>query len=93
LLHEHRDRSPALVVAWREFTARLRRAGIDTRPEEPALSFGRRAAALLPAQAERLLSVSTRYAGWRYAGEALTDEEQRGLAQDLRRFRVQTRRS
>jgi transglutaminase-like putative cysteine protease len=93
LLHEHRDRSRPLVAAWREFTARLRRAGIDKRPEEPALSFGRRAAALLPAQAERLLSVSTRYAGWRYAGEALTDEEQRGLAQDLRRFRVQTRRS
>jgi len=93
LLHEHRDRSPPLVAAWREFTARLRRAGIEKRADEPALSFGRRAAALLPAQAEWLLSVSGRYAGWRYAEQELTDEEQRGLARDLRGFRVQTRRS
>jgi transglutaminase-like putative cysteine protease len=91
LLHEYRDRSPPLVVAWRAFTARLRRAGIDKRAEEPPLSFGQRAANLLPRQAELLLSVSGRYADWRYAGIALTDEEQRELARDLRAFRVQTR--
>jgi transglutaminase-like putative cysteine protease len=91
LLHEHRDRSAPLVVAWRAFTARLRRAGIDKRVEEPPLSFGQRAANLLPQQAELLLSVSSRYADWRYAGIALTDEEQRELARDLRGFRVQTR--
>jgi len=89
LLHEHRDRSPPLVAAWRAFTQRLRRAGIDKRPEEPPLSFGRRAAGLLPAQSPALISVSSRYADWRYAGVALTDEEQRGLARELRRFRVQ----
>jgi len=93
LLHEHRDRSHPLVAAWHAFTARLRRAGIDKHAEEPALSFGRRAAGLLPAQAPELISVSNRYAGWRYAEHALTDEEQRGLARDLRAFRVQTRRS
>jgi transglutaminase-like putative cysteine protease len=92
LLHEHRDRSPPLLRAWRAFVARLRRAGIDKRAEEPPLSFGRRAAALLPAQSERLLSVSGRYADWRYAGLALTDEEQRGLARELRGFRIQAHR-
>ena len=91
LLHEHRDRSDPLVAAWRAFAARLRRAGIDKRPEEPPLSFGRRAAKLLPRHAERLLTLSGRYADWRYAGVALTDEERRGLARDLRGFRVQTR--
>jgi transglutaminase-like putative cysteine protease len=92
LLHEHRDRSPALVVAWRAFTQRLRRAGIEKRAEEPPLSFGRRAAALLPMQSAQLVSVSSRYADWRYAGVTLTDEERRGLERDLRRFRVETRR-
>lgn len=90
LLHEHRDRSPPLMRAWRAFTARLRRAGVDKRSDEPPLSFGTRAAGLLPAQAERLRSVSERYANWRYAGQALTEEEQRVLARDLREFRVQT---
>jgi hypothetical protein len=92
LLHEHRDRNHPLVAAWRAFTLRLRRAGIEKRPEEPPLSFGRRAASLLPEQSPELILVSSRYANWRYAGVALTDEEQRGLARDLRRFRVQTRR-
>jgi transglutaminase-like putative cysteine protease len=91
LLRENRDRSDPLVVAWLVFTGRLRRAGVDKRAEEPALSFGRRAAELLPAQAPTLLSVSSRYAYWRYSAEALTDEERRGLAQELRRFRVQDR--
>jgi hypothetical protein len=92
LLHEHRDRSPALVVAWRAFTQRLRRAGIEKRADEPPLSFGRRAAGLLPMQSAELVSVSSRYADWRYAGITLTDEERRGLERDLRRFRVETRR-
>ena len=90
LLHEHRDRSPPLLRAWRAFVARLRRAGIDKRAEEPPLSFGRRAAGLLPAQADSLLSVSGRFADWRYAGVELTDEEQRELARELRAFRVRT---
>lgn len=89
LVHEHRDLSPPLVRAWRAFTVRLRRAGIEKRLAEPPLSFGARAAALLPSQSDQLLSVSRRYADWRYAGWALTDEEQRELARDLREFRVQ----
>jgi transglutaminase-like putative cysteine protease len=93
LLHEHRDRSDPLVVAWRAFAGRLRRAGIDKRPEEPPLSFGQRSAGLLPAQAGELLALSSRYADWRYAGVALTDEERRGLARQLRGFRVKTRRT
>ena len=93
LLHEHRDRSDPLVAAWRAFAARLRRAGIDKRPEEPPLSFGQRSAGLLPSQAGELLALSSRYADWRYAGIALTDEERRGLARELRGFRVQTRRT
>jgi transglutaminase-like putative cysteine protease len=93
LLNEHRDRSHPLLVAWRGFAARLRRAGIDKRPEEPPTSFGRRAAGLLPAKATELISLSSRYADWRYAGIALTDEEQRGLVRALRRFRVQTPRN
>jgi transglutaminase-like putative cysteine protease len=91
LLHEHRDRSPPLLRAWRDFVARLRRAGIDKRAEEPPLSFGQRAAALLPAQSGAVLAVSRRYADWRYAGLQLTEEEQRGLARELRAFRVQVR--
>ena len=91
LLHAHRDRSPPLLRAWRRFVGRLRRAGIDKRPAEPPLSFGQRAAALLPAQAEALLAVSRRYTDWRYAGLALTDEEQERLARELRAFRVQSR--
>jgi transglutaminase-like putative cysteine protease len=91
LLHAHRDRSPPLLRAWRSFVARLRRAGIDKRAEEPPLSFGLRAAALLPAQAGSLLAVSRRYADWRYAGLELTDEEQGRLARELRAFRVQSR--
>ncbi len=91
LLHEHRDRSPPLLVAWRAFTRRLRRAGIEKRLEEPPLSFGSRAAALLPAQSARLRSLSSRYAAWRYARATLTDEQQRELARELRAFRVQTR--
>jgi transglutaminase-like putative cysteine protease len=93
LLHDHRDRSDPLVVAWRAFAARLRRAGIDKPPEEPPLSFGQRSAGLLPAQAGELLALSSRYADWRYAGVVLTDEERRGLARELRGFRVQTRRT
>jgi len=91
LLHAHRDRSPPLLRAWRSFVARLRRAGIDKRQEEPPLSFGLRAATLLPAQAAELLAVSRRYADWRYAGLDLTDEEQGRLARELRAFRVQSR--
>jgi transglutaminase-like putative cysteine protease len=88
LLHEHRDRSHPLIRAWRVFIRRLRRAGYAKDLHEPPLSFARRVAGQLPAQADDLLSVSERYSDWRYAGRTLTDEEQRGLIRSLREFRV-----
>lgn len=90
LLREHRDRSHPLIRAWRAYLRRLRRAGLAKQLEEPPLTFARRAAAKLPEQAEQILSVSRRYSDWRYAARTLTDEEQRGLAQSLRQFRILT---
>lgn len=92
LLRQHRDRSHPLIQAWRAFTRRLRRAGYAKGLDEPPLSFARRIARELPAQAEGVLSVSQRYCDWRYAGSVLTDEEQRGLVRSLREFRVFNRR-
>jgi len=57
--------------------------------EEPPLAFARRLAERLPASAVDLLSVSQRYSDWRYAGQVLTDDEQRELARTLRAFRLQ----
>jgi hypothetical protein len=92
LLHEHRDRSHPAAFGL----ARLHRASAPRRHRQAqrgaAAELRPARAELIPKQAERLLSVSSRYAGWRYAGVALTDEEQRELARDLRGFRVQTRR-
>ena len=90
LLREHRDRSHPLIRAWRAFTRRLRRAGLAKQPEEPPVTFARRAAGFLPQQAEQIISVSQRYSDWRYAEGKLTDEEQRGLARSLREFRILT---
>jgi transglutaminase-like putative cysteine protease len=91
LLRQHRDRSHPLIQAWRAFTRRLRRAGLAKAPDEPPLSYARRVADALPAQAERILSVSHGYSDWRYSDRELTDEEQRGLVRGLREFRVLTR--
>lgn len=88
LLHEHRDRSHPLIRAWRKLTLRLSRAGYAKPVDEPPLSFARRIAGELPADAEGLLSVSQRYCDWRYAGHTLTEEEQRGLIRSLREFRL-----
>ena len=88
LLREHRDSSHPLVQAWRAFTRRLARAGMAKGGDEPALSFGRRVAKLLPEQAAAVLAVSRRYCDWRYAAASLTDEEQRELVRRLREFRI-----
>jgi transglutaminase-like putative cysteine protease len=93
LLHEHRDRSHPLLRAWRAFSRRLRRAGVAKGLEEPPLSFAGRLAGEIPAQAEALLSVSQRYSDWRYAGLALTEEQQRDLIRRLRGFRISNRRT
>ena len=91
LLREHRDRNHPLIQAWHGFTRRLRQAGHAKGLEEPPLSFARRIAGELPAQAEGVLSVSQRYCDWRYADRTLTDEEQQGLIRSLREFRILNR--
>lgn len=91
LLHQHRDRSPPLVQAWRALVKRLRRAGWTKQPSEPPLSFTQRVAADLALEGPGLLSVSQRYTDWRYAGAELTDEEQKTLIRGLRGFRITQR--
>ena len=89
LLREHRDRSHPIIRAWRALTRRLRRAGYAKGLEEPPLAFARRLAGRLPASAIDLLSVSQRYSDWRYAGQVLSDDEQKELVRSLRAFRLQ----
>ena len=93
LLREHRDRSHPVVQAWRAFSRRLRRAGFAKGLDEPPLSFARRLAGELPAQAGGVLSVSQRYCDWRYAGLTLTDEQQKELIRNLRGFRLTNQRA
>ncbi len=88
LLRDHRDRSHPVLRAWRQFVRRLRRAGHRKEPNEPPLSFARRVAMLLPADADALMSVSARYCDWRYSGASLDVSEQRALVQKLRSFRL-----
>lgn len=76
-----------LVSAWRAFTRRLGRAGLEKAPSEPPLSFGQRLAAALPAQAGVLESLSRRYAAWRYGGTVLAPEEKAQLIAELRAYR------
>lgn len=88
LLREHQDRSDPLVRAWRQFTRRLRRAGIHKAPNEGPLSFGERVAVLLPANAERVRRLSQRYSDWRYGEADLPEAERDALSRELRGFRV-----
>ena len=81
-----RPRDP-LEAAWQQFTRRLRRAGLGKRLSEPPLSFGERLAGLLPDQAERLRSLSQRYAGGRYAPGELSADDQARLIAELRAYR------
>jgi hypothetical protein len=93
-LWQLRRRGPApdpLLRAWARFTGRLARAHLRKRPDEPALTFGRRAAALQPAQAEDILSLSGRFAAARYAGED-SIAARSALVRDLQAFRVRTER-
>ena len=82
------DRSDPLVRAWRQFTRRLRRAGIHKAPNEGPLSFGERVAVLLPANAERIRRLSQRYSDWRYGEVDLPEAERDALSRELRGFRV-----
>ncbi|MCX7032840.1 MAG: DUF3488 and transglutaminase-like domain-containing protein [Arenimonas sp.] len=76
-----------LEAAWQAFTRRLRRAGLAKAPSEPPLSFGERLAGLLPAQAERLRSLSRRYAAGRYAPEGLSPDDKARLVAELHAYR------
>ena len=81
-----------LLRAWARFTARLARAHLRKRPDEPALAFARRAAALMPAQGEEILALSRRFAAARYAREELAATARTTLVQDLQSFRVRSAR-
>jgi transglutaminase-like putative cysteine protease len=90
-----RDRGPRqdpLLRAWARFTARLARAHLRKLPHEPARSYARRVAALLPTQREEVLSLSQRFVAARYARSELNDEARRALARTLNAFRVRIER-
>lgn len=76
-----------VVTAWMAFTRRLRRAGLAKAASEPPVSFGERIAKALPGQAEQVLSLSRRYASWRYAPGALDEEQAARLASELHGYR------
>ena len=86
-----RDRGPRqdpLLRAWARFTSRLARAHLRKLPHEPARSYSRRVAALLPMQREEVLSLSQGFVAARYARFELDDEARRALVASLRAFRV-----
>lgn len=87
LLRERRGLRDPLDKAWRRFLNRLARAGIEKRSEEPALSFGQRAAEALPRQSEQLAALSRGYADCRYAAPAMPAEVLAALVRALRDFR------
>ncbi len=90
-----RDRGPRrdpLLRAWARFTAQLARAHLRKQPHEPAQSYSRRVAALLPAQREEVLSLSRRFVDARYARVGLDDPGRRELIRGLRAFRVRNQR-
>jgi hypothetical protein len=70
----------------------MARAHLRKRPDEPALAFARRVAALQPAQSEEILSLSRRFAVARYARDELAAAARKTLVQDLQAFRVRTAR-
>ncbi len=74
--------------AWRQFLRRLARAGLAKQRAEGPLAFAARAAARWPAEADRILALSRRYAAHRYAANIPDREERRRLVEALRRFRI-----
>ena len=74
--------------AWAKFVARLAKAGVTKPPSEPAQTYAARAAALLPHNADAVLSLSRRYVHRRYARVAADAQEEHELCDALRRFRV-----
>ncbi|HEX5757330.1 MAG TPA: transglutaminase domain-containing protein, partial [Arenimonas sp.] len=87
LLRGQREQLPPEMLAWRRFERRLARAGWPKREDEPALSYGERLAATLPAQADALRALSRRFVDWRYAPSTLDATQRQALVRDLRAFR------
>lgn len=90
-LRRRGPRPDPLLRAWARFTARLAQAHLRKRPDEPALAFARRVAALLPAQGEEILALSRRFTAARYARDKLDSDVRVALAKDLQAFRVRPR--
>lgn len=67
LLRERERDADRLLAAYRRFTRRLERAGVQRAPHEPPLAFAERAAACLPGSAEAIHSLSRRFSDARYA--------------------------
>ncbi len=84
-----------LERAWRQFVRRLHRAGVKKRDDEPALSFGERAAKERPHEAQDLITLSRGYVRQRYAVNTASarqfTEERLALIQSLRRYRPKSK--
>lgn len=91
-LRGRRSQPDPLMRAWTRFTARLGRAHLRKRADEPALVYARRVAALLPTQSEEILALSRRFAAARYARGELAKSAHAMLAHDLQAFRVRDSR-
>ena len=65
-LRRKEDGLDPLDRAWVRFSARLAPLGLARKPEEGPLDYARRLAAALPANADKLISICTRYACLRY---------------------------
>ncbi|MFC4727047.1 transglutaminase TgpA family protein [Coralloluteibacterium thermophilus] len=81
-----RPRDP-VQRAWRRFVGRFARGPAAKAAHEPALSWGWRAAALHPADADAIRALSARFAAWQYAPAEPDAETARSLVRDLRAFR------
>jgi transglutaminase-like putative cysteine protease len=92
LLRRPPDSADPLLRAYRRFVAVLARAGANKRPDEGPLSFARRAAEVVPGAADAVLALSRRYAQRRYARMESDPNADAQLCDDLRRFRVPSRR-
>ncbi|WP_299341742.1 DUF3488 and transglutaminase-like domain-containing protein [uncultured Pseudoxanthomonas sp.] len=83
LARGERQRDP-LLRAWHALSRRYARLGLGREPHESPAAWARRAAAGRPRTANRLLSLSQRFAAARYAPE---QGDHRALIEDLRRHR------
>lgn len=86
LLRGGARRPDPLQALYLRFLRKLARAGIMRQPHEGPLQFAQRAAAALPARAQAILAICTRYAGLRYGRAAAQEMEQ--LKRDIRNFRA-----